>query len=551
MNAPRQQRRRRERGRPDPPAAGARGATFDRLFPLAYASLYALIALVIQLSLFRIGDIGVESDFYAEIGPAAQALARGELNLADFPYKGPVTPVAVALMHAVAGPLGADWYRSAVLLNTLCAAAFLVLLYRLLRARWPRGTTAAAMVGSSLVFEFFFHAHKASSDLLFLLLFYASAGLLLGPAPRRWRLLAAGALGGLAYLTRYNGLVLLPSSLVALLVLGGGARRALARWGLYAGGFLVVALPWLAIGLAQTGSVQGARNLENTIVQERLADARTAGAPADRQASLPSLILREPLWFARAWLSNLPGHLRHDATGLLNWATAALFGLGLLRLPLVRPQRRQTALLCFPLLYFLAMGVVGFTLPRFSLPLLPAYLVLGWSVVFGSGPGERQGGPRRQDRFTLLPPGTGLRWALPRTLVAAAILASVLIMQARTTRTGVAWYEARQPDFVLPLASALKRLAPAGERAVLMARKPHAAFYAGLRHRAYPVELTTAPALLEFARAEGVDLILFSGIEQGHYPQAPWLATLDTQPGVSRVWADEYGIVFALSPAGP
>jgi 4-amino-4-deoxy-L-arabinose transferase-like glycosyltransferase len=544
-------------------ASRHRWEALARIFPWGYALAYAAVALAIHLTWFRIGDIGVESDFYAEIGPAARALAAGHFSVADFPYKGPVTAFLVAALHAVTGPLGADWYRTAVILNVLCATGSLLLIYQLLRGLYPRAVAALAMVSVSLTFEFFLHAHKASSDLLFLLLFYASVALLLGGPDVRARArgedkgrheqegplrpsgrgllagLAAGLLGGLAYLTRYNGLVLPVAAAVMLLAVAPRRRLVrvrLAVLAVYLAGFVAVAAPWYLVNLSQSGRALATHNLQNIFVEEFYPGDAARSLPDGGATSLPRLILHDPLRFLGHYLRNLPVHLWRDLRYTLNWGLSLLFLLGLGRLLLWRrPDRRQLAFLVFPLSYFLAMGLV-YHQPRFSFPLLPAYAALAWTALLGSGQAGRR--------------GSGLWPALPlRGLVVVILAAGIFVWQALDARDVTRWYHARQPVFVLELAPTLHRLAGSDD-AILMARKPHAAFYAGLRYQPYPKEVASPQELLTFARDHGVDLILYSGIEQDQFPRAPWLAALDRLPGVRLVHADEYCRVFALSGGG-
>ena len=66
---------------------------FDRLFPWLYALAYAAVAFFVHARFFPIGDIGTESDFYAELAPAARAMVAGEFSVLNHPYKGPLYPL--------------------------------------------------------------------------------------------------------------------------------------------------------------------------------------------------------------------------------------------------------------------------------------------------------------------------------------------------------------------------------------------------------------------------------------------------------------------------
>ncbi|MBU1071783.1 hypothetical protein KKG45_00900, partial [bacterium] len=125
---------------------------FDRYFPLIYAAVYAAVALAVQLAWFPVGDLGVETDFYGDLVIAAQRLWHGEFSVLNYPYKGPLTSFALVGVHAVVSLLGGDWYRSGVTLNLICAALFLILLYRLLLRTFNRRVAICATMGVSLAF---------------------------------------------------------------------------------------------------------------------------------------------------------------------------------------------------------------------------------------------------------------------------------------------------------------------------------------------------------------------------------------------------------------
>ncbi len=84
---------------------------------IAGGLLYAAAGLTASLVWFPIGDLDVESDFYAELGPAAQRIAAGDLDVRHHPYKGPLQPLLTAALHRVLWPVGVGWYRCAVVLS--------------------------------------------------------------------------------------------------------------------------------------------------------------------------------------------------------------------------------------------------------------------------------------------------------------------------------------------------------------------------------------------------------------------------------------------------
>ncbi len=533
-------------GSPESAAVLTRRLSFDRDFPLAYAALWGAVALAVHLAFFPIGDLGVETDYYGELAVAARELWAGRFDVANYPYKGPLTSFLLAVVHPLARLTGGDWYRTGVLLNVLCGGAGLWLVYRLVRRLFGRAQAVATTVSVSLVYEYFLHAHKGSSDLLFFALLVAAIDRLVTGtwAPRR--LLAAGALGGLAMLTRYNGLILPAAALPVLLLADPGRwpwRRRLLGCVLVAGAFLLTVAPWYAANLAQTGRPLATRHLQNIFVEEFVGAGAGAGAaaPGDAPRTLAGLIARDPAGFARTFLANVPRHLALDWRTLLGPLPGVMAALGLLRLLVARPSRPQTAFLACHLAYFLAMCLV-YHQPRFFLPLLPGYFVLAWGPFLGPGPAAAA----PSWRWRLSRPLVAWRGGWAAVVVAAATLA---VVQVRHVVDAERYYYAQRPLFVLEAAPALREAAAqAGVRTVL-ARKPHLPFYAGLRQRGYPARPAGPAELVGYARSVGADAILVGPLERRFFPDLDWLDRLDREAGAPLLRREGRFTLYGVPPA--
>ena len=514
---------------------------FDRLFPLVYAVVYVAAALAIQLAWFPIGDLGTESDFYGDFVIAAQRLWAGEFTVQNYPFKGPIYSFALTGVYAVVSLLDGDWYRSGVILNLICAAAFIVLNYRLLLRGFGRRAAVCATVGTSLVFEMFLHAHKATSDLLFLLLCTLAVERL---SARGWtwrRLALAGALGGLAFLTRYNGLIVPLAGFLIVLVVNRDRRSWRPRLlgaAAHLAGVLIVIAPWYAVNYAETGRLLATRGLQNIFVEE-LHDASVAAAAPE---TLADVIRHDPGRVAGRYLANVPDHLRRDLGDSLNGHLTILLVLGVSRLLLFPPRRRHWAFLVFPLLYFLAMCAVYYQ-PRFTFAAWPGWFVLGFAVLAGDGV-NRPG--RLGERLM-----GALSWHPPRAtgfVLLSVVALTVFTLQISDIVIAEREYHRRLPRFALDLAPELKRLAGGEADVVLMARKPHLAHYAGMTYLQYPPVLGDADDFLDFASVGGVRFVVVGPVERGHYPERLYLTELSRYAGVERVYHDDETTVYELDP---
>src|SRR5918998_995306 len=134
-------------------------------------------------------------------------------------------PLYPWLVRAASFPLR-DELLAAFFVSGVASVAAGVLLYRLARADGETEGVARASVFYLLVFPTAYFLHIGYNESLFLAL---ALGAFLAARSRLWW--AAGLLGGLAALTRINGVVLLPA--LAFEAWGeyrGGGRRARAGW---------------------------------------------------------------------------------------------------------------------------------------------------------------------------------------------------------------------------------------------------------------------------------------------------------------------------------
>src|SRR5262249_33210302 len=235
---------------------------FDVAFPLLWAGIFFLLGLAQHLLWYPIGDLDLETDFYGDMVIAAQKLVQGHFSVDNYPYKGPFYSIPLVVLHALLG----NWYRSAVVLNLLSAAGALALWYRLLLALYGRQVAMWTTIFASLVVEFYVQSHRATSDLLFLVMALGSIHLVCTGSRSTARLAVAGILSALACLTRYNAVFLPLAAGVAILFVDPRDvdwRRRLRSTAWYAAGFVVVVVPWIALSLHQTGKLPWSRNAQN------------------------------------------------------------------------------------------------------------------------------------------------------------------------------------------------------------------------------------------------------------------------------------------------
>ena len=459
------------------------------------------------------GDFSVETDFFGDYIYWAREWASGHAS-AMSGFKGPVYYILLGYLSRFCSWFahGSIWppppgieFAVGKALSVLSAAGSVwlvgVLLVRLLRDDEPAplasritplalGLALAAQAALSSNLIFIDHTYRAGTDApaLFLLLLAFERSL----AARSLRAhVLAGALAAIAVLTRSSNVgVLIPLLLIAW-------RRYPRSWRALGplGGYIVVSLPWWIFLGVTTGNPFYNRNLMNAAYEifgkgEMMLDGFIAANLPFESAT--DLFRVDPGLVAMTWLKNLPGHLGFDWVRVLGWPGSAVVSLGapkwsgvaigiLSGAPfwggyvawLLRGGSRRTP---FWLLAFLFAEVLVllpiFYGERFALPVLPIYVLglAGYYFVPGS---------RRRQR---------MQW---RGAALTAVTASGVLLVALSY--AAAWRAAEDPDrYYQPreILSLVRNLKDRGTHleagASIAARKPHSAYFLGLRSAAVP-----------------------------------------------------------------
>lgn len=482
----------------------------------------------------QVGNYDVETDFYWKYGPAARDLTRGAIDITNYDSKGWGYPAVVAAVSF----LGFDVFRAAQIVSLLSAAAALLILYRLHRSLFGPGLALAGLLLAGANRMFLGNTYEVGTDMFFLALSLGSIALLLRSLSPGWRaVLASGLLGGWAFSTRYNGLVLWPGALALFLLFRvpeGPRKVQLRRAGIWTAGFLAAALPWLWINAAHTGNPLTNTNYMNVgfaVYGEGDWEKFFYGG-GQTVRSLADVVLLDPPRFASAMVKNVGEHLLRDLLELLSppWGILAVLG-GLLMLLGDRPGRRVAGYLAFGVLGFASLVPVFYN-ARFSLMLLPFYTALAtWP--FAS--------PRVAGWVA------GVERAFP---VRAFLFLALWVPIAVATYAWTKDPENRENVYVgaYDVAKAVGFLKQQGGGGALIARKPHAAFLAGVRFVPLP-NVPTPDSLHAVAVKEGARYLLVSSSEVSMRAAIQPFAEPNAQiPGFRRAFVSYGAMVYEVLP---
>jgi hypothetical protein len=421
-------------------------------------------------------------------------------------FRGPFYYLLLGVSAAIFG----DAFTVGKLLSVLGAAAGIRIVGELLRRLWNPMTGfcgALFLAASPTYLEFSF---RASTDMVFFPLFVGSILLLLGPerpTARHW--MAAGILAGAAWLTRYNGLALVPGALaVAVLVLRPPARSA-RLFGGFLAAWLVVMLPWSLFLWSRTGDPFWNNNYQNVAIEVYTSHpgmAQQGRFMGDVGfASLAEVWAVQPLRFLRAMGQNLIEHFWGDVRQLVGipWAVVAVLGIAVGWRSWLR--RRNLAFVAVLILTYLALLPVFYS-PRFMIPLLP-----WWAAgVGGAGAfvGERlnrrfSSAKRKRSEEEVAFVTAGGR------IVSAILLVSVIwATQAEIRQSLDPQGNKASPVELLDVARQAGGTGqPFGPATPVAARKPHLGYYLGAPTVAIPF------GGMKELQASGARYLLVSGAE--------------------------------------
>ena len=458
-----------------------------------------------------IGDYGVETDFYGDIVPAAREWARGHAVVSGF--RGPFHPIAIGIL----GTLVRDFFLAGKLLSAVSAAVALRLAGGLLRRLWNPTVGLCGALFLSANAQFALYTLRACTDLFFLALFVGVLSLLLheNTRARRWAL--AGGVAGLAWLTRYNGLALLPGAAIIAFAGIRPVSKAFRHFACFAGVWVIVGLPWALYLWHETGTPLWNTNFQNIAMEVYGQDqgVATLGRLQDFVGfqSIQDVWAVDPMRFLATMGTNVVAHVKHDVLKLVGliWAAAAVLGIALC-LRSWRDRRR---------IVFAAIGAVTylslvpvFYNPRFMLPLLVWWAAGAGMLCFYlteklQALGRRRKHMRRQEK-----PGSSS--LLPLGKAAVFVVLGVLSLSAN----GKEIRDSENPNHatkgppieIIDLAQTVQRSGiHIGPTTPIAARKPHIGYYLNA-----PTVSIPFGALTEL-RKSGAHYLLVSGIEVMQY----------------------------------
>jgi hypothetical protein len=507
--------RRTETRRASKPGRAKKSAiAWSGLAAPAVIYLYLFSAGLIAFLAHHTPGFGVETDFLTDFAPAAQSLLAGRLEAPLYQFHGFGYPLLLALFSF---PAGGDLFTAAKILNLISAAATLWFALSLFRRYGGQAMGFFVLLGLATSSVFWTYTIQAGTDMPSLaLVLGATYGALAGRRPAALAL--AGAAAGFAYVTRYNALaVLLASTLVI------AWRRRPSELVAYLGGAALPVGAWLVANTVMTGNPFFNRNYVNVAIAAYGTQTQwdQFTATVGRQFhSLGDVIRYDPMAFARGIFIHLVTHWLHDVKDLLAIWIGVPAVAGVLLVWGRRPGWRALAL-HFALTY-VSLAFVFYNV-RFFLYLLPFYLAGAATILF---PARPEAGNRVSAWLARLP-------MYRRPALAASLAGILIVCSAWRADRDLSKDLANEPKDVRMVGDELRRLGP--KNGIIMTRKPHVPFYAGMRQLLFPTKGTLRDVIREAHRGQA-NYVLYSGMEATLRPDILVLMDPDVQlPGFHQI----------------
>ncbi|MFC1854060.1 ArnT family glycosyltransferase [candidate division CSSED10-310 bacterium] len=496
------------------------------LLILAYGALFHFTAETSHL----IGNYESETDFYWTYVPDAKALSSGEMSFSTLLYK---RGAFYFLILAILKPLFRDWFIAGRFLSLFSACFCLILGYHLVRTLFGQTTGWLCFLALASNFIFQRHSYEVGYDMFNLMLLLISLSLVFAKKRSPARIFIGGFIGGLAFLTRFNMVILLP-----FFIFTGFSGLRLRAYDYYrslssAAGFLVVYGSWMVNNVLRTGKFYSEISLLTMVRDFHHFKSGSTGVDSAAteffrsNSSLLDLFMLDPFLFMKKWIYGIGVYIYQDINLVLGIPITVMIvvGIGLLRFS--KLDKAQIRLLIFLVFSVLILGLSHFEL-RFSLAHLLIYMILAVHPL-GSLIARTSGSIR------------GILYGV--------LVFFILIIGCLNFRLSLFAMQAG-PAEILPIAAHIRENSQY-KNMTITARKPHIGYYADLPwfplHMSPVDQIQTPELLAHWAVKNKIKLLYWSEIEHHVLPNLRFLDKVTLHGAWQPVIYSKKAVLYELS----
>jgi len=355
-------------------------------FALIFALTYLVVVGIVSFVFHKVGDYGIETDFFWGFVPSAKKFLAGEIPMD--PFRGPLYPMILGLLGFLLG----DFFRAGILIALISASIVIYFSFEMLKNIFSPVISFFVTFLLAVNTVFIQYSYSAGTDMFFNAL--ATATLFFFFKCREFNyknLIIAAFIGGLSYLTRYNGIFLSGFIFIILFVnywkIDWIKRiKASLLFGIV---FFVTFSPWGFYCLSEKGSFFYNENYKN-IAFEIYGKGKISwdefwfSGRSDIN-SLTQTITKDPELFFSTVIGNISDHFLKDMERLIEWPVGVFVILGIFFLIISKPHKKWNEVetgYYIVNLFFFALLLVVFYSERFSIFLIPFYLLLAIQPFF-------------------------------------------------------------------------------------------------------------------------------------------------------------------------
>jgi len=465
---------------------------------LIIAGFYLVVVGLISYIFHTVGDYGIETDFFWGYVPSAKKFLSGEIPMDAF--RGPLYPMFLGMIGFVLG----DFFQAGILIAVVSAAVVVYVIFELLKRIFTPVISFFVIILLAFNPIFIQYSYSAGTDMFFnalaavtLYFFFKNKDL------NKKNIILAALFGGLSYLTRYNGIFLISFVVIILFVnyLKISWSERIKASIIFIAVFLVTISPWGFYCLSEKGSFLYNENYKN-IAYELYGKGKISWddfwfKESSKINSLSEVIFKDTGLFISTMAKNIADHFISDMEKLIGWQLGVFVILGLILLVISNPiksWKEQTIGYYLVNLFFFALLLLIFYSERFSLFLIPFYLVIALQPLF-----------TQKFKISKFLPQT-LKYILLTGLIVFTFF-KTYSFNSENINSG--------PTELLTLRDWYEENVPQKEKGkIVAARKAHVAYYLDMEFKLMPM----ADSYEEFMtklRNENVDYLYFGIAEAG------------------------------------
>ncbi len=476
--------------------------------------VYALSISWFSWNHYDVGKIrSVENDFFAWYVTNAEKIVEG--NFSDLNYR--FNPIGYPTVLAMVEWAVEDFFVAGKIISVVSSVLTLFCIYFLIREAFNPLLAILVLAATAANKYFIESSYYIGTDMMFMAIACLTMSTLISRRPGN--VLMAGLFTGMAYLTRYNGIFLIPVALGYLFFQKPVKNfwKRLQPCAVFLSSFALSILPWSLFLYIKKGSFlynENYLNMAFDFMPRHVAKDHWSLFYGDKYQSFGDVFFAGPGTFLWNVILNVGGHAERIFNDFVPEYLGVFFILGILFLliGLVKPENNRgvrAGLLLSYLMYLLLMGLIHFE-SRYLLYLVP---FVSLAYVYGLY--------QILNKFSLLA-------ELPRL----AVLAGVIFATAWGAVSFHSGYIKTFNTEVLKFGDFMKFVSNPTQE--IMSRSAVIAYFSRTRW-AYLSLAENPSEMAKFARKYESDFVFYTMVESAMRPELKKLVTSGPWPGLQKI----------------